>query len=136
MILNHLVGGLMNNILIALVLMVMMSGNSYAYKVTEEGLLDTANQMNKTLPRTFPNGVLLESVSYIGNFTLLYNYRFSNILKNSIGDTSLLKKQMRNALCTNPATKQFFDQGVTLETHWYDKNWSFVYKVITNKYDC
>lgn len=125
-----------NKILIALILAVMMSGNTYAYKITEKELREAANHMNTTMPRTFPNGVLLESVAYVGSFTLVYNYRYSQHSKNSIGDTSVLKEPMRNASCTNPVLRQFFDQGVVVESHWYDKDYVFVDKLKITKYDC
>ncbi len=127
---------IMNKILVALVLAVGLSGNVYSYELTEKELREAVNHMNTTMPRTFPNGVLLESVAYVGSFTLVYNYRYSQHSKNSIGDTSVLHSPMRNATCTNPVLRQFFDQGVTVESHWYDKDYVFVDKIRINKYDC
>ena len=126
---------MINKIIIALILVVMVSGSVFAYKITEKELREVANHMNTTMPRAFPNGVFLDSVTYVGSFTLVYNYRYSQHSKNSIGDTSVIKKPMRNASCTNPVLRQFFDQGVIVESHLYDKDYVFVDKVKITKYD-
>jgi len=126
----------MNKILIALVLAVVMSGNVYAYKVTEKELRYVANEINKSTPIKYAKGLLLESVDYLESFTLVYNYRFSQHTKNSIGDLSRGNSKLTRDVCTNPDLKLLINQGVTFISHYYDKDWVFVHKHSTSKYNC
>lgn len=126
----------MNKILIALVLAVVMSGNAHAYKVTEKELRYVANEINKSTPIKYAEGLLLESVDYLESFTLVYNYRFSQHTKKSIRDLSRGNSKLTREVCTNPDLKQWINQGVTLVSHFYDKDWVFVNKFSTSKYDC
>jgi len=126
----------MNKILIALVLVVVMSGNVFAYKITEKELRAQVNEMNKTMPRAYSQGILMLNMGYREPFTIVYNLMYTENSKDSITITDQMDRMFSNALCSNPETIDAINQGVTFEGHYYDKDYIYVGKIVAKKSDC
>ena len=117
--------------------MLMLKTNySYFVKINEKELRAQVNEMNKTMPRAYSQGILMLNMGYREPFTIVYNLMYTENSKDSITITDQMDRMFSNALCSNPETIDAINQGVTFEGHYYDKDYIYVGKIVAKKSDC
>jgi len=105
----------------------------------QETLMQTANQLNKTLPIMIDKDT--ELVSTIGvNKRFVYNYRLVNHSADQLNAQQLqtvMKPEITNAACTTPQTRdELLKKGVTLQYSYVDKNRTHILSIDVAPSDC
>ena len=147
MILNHLVGGLMNKILIALVLLAGLSGNVFAQKLSDKelqrALKGGMERQNAQTPKRLDEWTYLMGVTK-NRKTLSYHYQYTlsrSELEKQINYEwgwykSELQKGIINSFCTHEDLKLFRDNNVNMIYKYSDKDKIYLFQIPVDKSYC
>ena len=102
-------------------------------------LVQTADAMNRTLPMMVDRDTRWDSSVAGPGKVLSYKYTLMNYSANQIDGTQFarsIRPTLTNAICTNPATQIFPDNGVLLNFNYYDRGSNLIARVEVAPNDC
>ena len=110
------------------------------FESTENKLKTTSEKLNKELPMEIDDLSVLYSTSAYEN-TFTYNYKihpntFSIIQMSKIEWRKVQLQWATNIYCTDPNSKLFRDNNVTIKYSYRYSNGIFLDEIVVNKSDC
>ena len=107
--------------------------------ISEDVLSQTADLMNQNLPMMIDRDVRWNSASAGPGKNFNYNYTLVNNYARDI-DGAMFAQNVRQSFtqefCTKPSGQMFFQQGVSLNANYYDRDNSLIARVRIDPADC
>jgi len=112
-----------------------ISSVSNKTELTESLMQETANEINKDLPKMIDSETRLDSTVGIKN-SLTYKYTLINYslsdLEGGASLSDMLRNDLVNSVCTTPEMDIFVKNKATLNYSYYDKNGVFIEQITIN----
>ena len=110
-----------------------------ASKISQSDLESLALALNKTYPKTSPNGIRIDRAT-TGPGLITYHKTMVNLSANEleinpINSASFREVFMKDA-CSNPGVRNFLRSGISLQTIQRDKNGVLIYDFTARPEDC
>ena len=111
---------------------------SYSTDKEENELQLTSEMLNKQLPKMIDKITQLYSTTALGDTLTYYNRIISHEKSDLNVDDfkKIMKEQISNSFCTNPATKYFRDNDLKWKHVYSDKNDVFIMSITTSISGC